>query len=323
MRLFRTVNCLFVCAALVAGLSGCGKETDPYTEGMACLKSGKMTQAAQLFRQAADSGHADAMMELSSCYLNGTGVAKDQDAAYSWIKKAADAGSQKAKAYIAIFIMQGIGTSADEATGLAILEEESAAGNPHAAQLLASLVKPEAEQQTAAAAAPKPTGTLERHRQAAAEGNADSMYYLGRCYATGKEGVTKDQETAFLWYQKAAEAGSKAASGKMGACYLMGQGVATETTKGISLVQQAAAAGDPDSMHNLGVCYERGLGVSKNPAEAVKWYRKGAEAGCREAMYNLYVCLSKGMGVAPNPAEAEQWRRKAQSASEPLRGRDN
>ena len=78
------------------------------------------------------------------------------------------------------------------------------------------------------------------------------MNNLGRAYAYGQGGLTKDEAKAVEWFQKAAEAGNAIA------------------------------------MHNLGNCYEYGKGgLTKDKAKAMEWYWKAAEAGISEAAEKL------------------------------------
>ncbi|MDO4857191.1 MAG: tetratricopeptide repeat protein, partial [Thermoguttaceae bacterium] len=48
------------------------------------------TKAAEYYRQAAELGHARAMVELGSCYYYGRGVERDTQKWLSWNRKAAD-----------------------------------------------------------------------------------------------------------------------------------------------------------------------------------------------------------------------------------------
>jgi TPR repeat protein len=49
---------------------------------------------------------------------------------------------------------------------------------------------------------------------AAAQGHADAMQWLGRCYAAG-EGVAQDEHLALMWISKAAAAGHSIAAAQM------------------------------------------------------------------------------------------------------------
>ena len=58
-------------------------------------------EAAKWFRKAAEQNDAQAQFNLSVCYANGQGVAKDYAEGYKWILLAAGQGSEFAKKALA------------------------------------------------------------------------------------------------------------------------------------------------------------------------------------------------------------------------------
>ena len=65
------------------GVSYCDGEEAPVDYAM----------AADLFRQAAELGNADAQAQLGGCYLSGMGVKFDLESAEKWLRKAAKRGN--------------------------------------------------------------------------------------------------------------------------------------------------------------------------------------------------------------------------------------
>ena len=49
------------------------------------------------YRKSADQGNADGQILLGWCYVNGTGVPKDEKLAIVWFEKAAELGYPEAK----------------------------------------------------------------------------------------------------------------------------------------------------------------------------------------------------------------------------------
>jgi len=49
-------------------------------------------EAVKWFRKAAEQGNAHAQVKLGECYRNGTGVEKDDVGAVKWFRKAAEQG---------------------------------------------------------------------------------------------------------------------------------------------------------------------------------------------------------------------------------------
>ncbi len=95
-------------------------------------------------------------------------------------------------------------------------------------------------------------------------------YYRGR-------GVEKNEEKAFDWYKKAAEAGNSIAMNNTGNCYYGGIGTHKNAEKAFYWYQQAAEAGDMDGMMNLICCYREGIGTQKSWKEVWHWSKKAAE----------------------------------------------
>lgn len=54
-------------------------------------------KAFNLYKKAAEKGHAQAQFELGFCYLKGLGVEEDRLKAYAWFKKAAKQGIEEAQ----------------------------------------------------------------------------------------------------------------------------------------------------------------------------------------------------------------------------------
>ena len=94
---------------------------------------------------------------------------------------------------------------------------------------------------------------------------------LGNSYSSGTWMITKNDETAAMWYRK------------------------------------AALQGNNEGEYHLGVCYDRGLGVPKNDLLAVEWYTKSARQGTESAQYQLGSCYRLGKGVKPNLVNAYLW----------------
>lgn len=108
-----------------------------------------------------------------------------------------------------------------------------------------------------------------------------------------------------------AQAGDTEAMLKVGAYYLLGQGVTQSDTQAVEWFSKGAEMGVAGAQTMLGACYEAGRGVIQNYAKAVEWYMKAAEQGDAEAQYNLGVCYDNGDGVAKNLTMAKKWYSKA------------
>ena len=59
-----------------------------------------MARAAQLYGEAAECGHVQAMLQLGVCYEDGKGVRRDVSRAAGLYARAADLGSSRAESFL-------------------------------------------------------------------------------------------------------------------------------------------------------------------------------------------------------------------------------
>lgn len=122
-------------------------------------------------------------------------------------------------------------------------------------------------------------------------------------------GVKRDQETALLWYKRAAEKGLTVTQTMLGLCNsFCGRAVTPEENKLVSVLfqelneksgyEQRAQAGG-QTFINLAKCFMAGRGVSPNQNLADRYYKLGAEA-----TFKLACCYEFGVGVEEDQAEA-------------------
>jgi TPR repeat protein len=111
-------------------------------------------------------------------------------------------------------------------------------------------------------------------------GCPEAQRALGACYATGDWTGGCDTIQAAEWYWRAADRGDAEAQYNLGFMYLLGQGVASNSTEGLRLLRLAADQGDAGALHLLADLYENGYyGVPADPSEASRWnelYRRTA-----------------------------------------------
>ena len=93
---------VFLMAIICCGVLAAEDAKAQYNLGV-CYETGRgveqdIKKAVELFRKAADQGHAMAQYNLGHCYRTGEGVEKDIKKAAEWYRKAADQGYEPAKA---------------------------------------------------------------------------------------------------------------------------------------------------------------------------------------------------------------------------------
>ena len=154
------------------------------------------------------------------------------------------------------------------------------------------------------------------YRRAAELGDPEGMYNLGESYNHGREGLTKDEEQAIVWFQNAAEAGHGKAIKALAHIYEDKDEAMTVEwyRKGIEL-------GDSCCMYNLGWSYAYGKGgLTKDEAKALEWYRRSAEVdtSCGCGMVALGISYENGEdGLSVDEVRAVELYRKAAALGHP------
>lgn len=147
------------------------------------------------------------------------------------------------------------------------------------------------------------------------DGYVPSFDVLGEMYEDGL-GTDEDEEKAFHWYKKGAEAGDAEAMLDTGDCCYYGYGMDENEAEAVKWYKKGAENGNADAMNMLGKCFENGKGTEPDMQEAVCWYKKSAERGCVEAMKMLGDCYYSGNGLEKDAKKATYWYRKAADGGE-------
>ncbi|KAJ1977236.1 hypothetical protein H4R33_006256 [Dimargaris cristalligena] len=240
--------------------------------------------AAQLLHLSQKLLNVEATALLGFCYEFGLGVTVDYQEAERLYNRAADAGNGLAQARMAFFRKFG-------RPGI-------------------KMDRLEAERWQRTLNHQGPNG-IQWIRQAAGEFQlAAAEYCLGLCYMEG-QGVVKNDQRAFHWFQKAALQHLDRAQSVLGYCYVEGCGVAKDPAQALHWYRLAADQGESMAIYNLGYCYEYGVGVKRDVHQAYKWYRRAAEQGNALAQNSLGYCYEDGIGLARNPTEAAKWYRRS------------
>jgi TPR repeat protein len=193
------------------------------------------------WREAADSGHAEAQLLVGICFHRGLGVTKDEKAAADWIAKSAAQGCASALNILGdFFFYSGAGVSQDYKAAFVCYAKAAAQGNTKAQTVLGQCF------QRGSGAAQDFTAAAEWYAKAAAKNNADAQYLLGRCFDSGS-GVEQDDEAAAELYAKAAATGHSAAEFSIGLCYLEGSGVAKDFALAERWLRKAEAHGQAEA----------------------------------------------------------------------------
>ena len=136
--------------------------------------------------------------------------------------------------------------------------------------------------------------------KAAGDGYIEATYILGNHYQF------KDNEKAFEWYKKGAEAGHVLCMKELGGCYEYGRGTDQNKSLAAEWYERAAEKGDTSAM-----CGLSSLFCLDDKAKSFLWAKKAAEAGNAGGMDYLAQKYFNGSGVEKNIDLAIEWYRKA------------
>jgi localization factor PodJL len=143
-------------------------------------------------------------------------------------------------------------------------------------------------------------------RAAALSGDAAAAYEVGTRFSDG-HGVPRSNESAALWFERAAKQGLAPAQFRLGGLYEKGIGVKKDLTAARDLYLAAAGKGNGKAMHNLAVLFAEGVDGPADYANAAHWFREAADHGVTDSQYNLGILYARGTGVTQNYAESYKW----------------
>ena len=284
------------------------------------------TAAEKKYRNAAESGDAEAQYKLGGCYEFGQeGVAVNLNEAVKWYKKAAGQGHSSAIFSLAMCYELGTGVNKDLKKAFELFLKIAKEGHNLAQYRLGKMYF------TGAHGERNLEKAAQWFRTAAEQGLIEAQYELGVCYENGY-GVRTDRREAIRWYRRAAgsyytdainalnrlqpkDAKSDAPAEEVAAETLFKQGYENEKNNNFSAAvnfyRQAAASGHIQAEVRLGRCYYFGYGVDINYDEAAKLFQKAAEKDDAQAQRMLGHCYYYGRGVNVNRETAVVWYRKA------------
>jgi TPR repeat protein len=277
---------------------------DCYANGIGTTKNKQdFDRAYPLFVLAAKHNHPDAAYRAGTCCENGWGCRRESAKALQFFKKAAAALHPGAMYRLGIAELNGeLGLSKSPKEGVKWLKrsaEHATAEFPHALHELALLhergidnvVFVDYEYAT------------ELLAQAAELGYAPSAYRLGECYEYGKLGCPQDPALSIHYYNIAAQQNHRDACFALTAWYLVGSpGVLPQSdTEAFLWAQKAAEAGLAKAMYAVGYFLEVGIGTPADLPQAISYYKRAAEQGDKRATQRLKASQTQVMHQPGGP----------------------
>jgi len=125
------------------------------------------------------------------------------------------------------------------------------------------------------------------------DGFAEAQLRLGRMLLSGED-ARKDEEAAFAWFARAAEAGDIEAHNMLGRCYENGWGVAKDTTLARAWYRKSGEGGYFRGAYN----YATMLAVEGCLAGATLWFERALATAPEPWRANMIAALSKSTHAA-------------------------
>ncbi len=155
---------------------------------------------------------------------------------------------------------------------------------------------------------------------AALSGHMDAQLAVAHHYEYGM-GITKSNDKALYWYDKAAAQGSDMARDRAETLLirLKNEGVVSKGFEAYNKGDYAQAlqfwqsisGSNPSAQYNIGVLYNEGQGVPKSYDKATEWFKKSAVWGYDVAQFALGHQYEYGKGVKQSRDKAVEWYSKA------------
>lgn len=239
-----------------------------YLRGLAHQRARRFEEAADLFRRAAEGGHAQAGNSLGVMLFYGRGVGRDREAGVRWIQAAAELGLVRAMRNMGWYHRD---VREDRARSLEWYRRAAEIGDPEAQFQMGAVLCDGGQGAGCREAA-------DWYLRAAEGGHLGAMNNLSALYFEGR-GVARDPGTGLSWLRKAGEQGDPTAQYNLAKCYLRGLGVPRDESRALVWLQRAAAQRSPDALFKLGELHEAGRGVSRDLGQARNWFRQAAAEG--------------------------------------------
>ncbi len=227
--------------------------------------------AGQFLDRAASAGFLPARFDRARLLS----LSKDDGNALATLKEVYAAGLKRAAFVLGRIYEQGRGVERDAQTALNWYRLGADFGDPAALLGLANLTAGGVGD-----AQPDPTKAMQLARQAAARKYSGAYLFIGRAFASGRQGVKQDNAAAVKAFKDAADLGDRDGMLALGKTFLgEAPGFTSDERAGVYWIRQAAERESPEAMVILSNFYKEGKGVDKNLIAARYWYNQAALHG--------------------------------------------
>lgn len=269
--------------------------------------------AFDLYLQLAKGGHVKAYYELARCYRLGIGTQTNPVKAYRWVQKgvklndpdclcmmgyffydgkpyvreslkaayksfskAASRGSVAAKYVLGQMFNNGIYVKKNNEKGEAYIKEAAEAGYSPALYREGVLAEREQDYKKA----------VDCYYKSAQSDYSPALVKMGIISERG-EIISRDEDAAFYYFNRAAERGSARGCYGLARCYEQGIGTAISRKNAMKYFKLAATSGYSDATLEVGYRYMFGIGTKRESVLAKQYLNASAKEGNAIATYYL------------------------------------
>lgn len=222
-----------------------------------------------VLKDRAESGNAQAQVQLGRAYASGNGVAKDEAEAVRWFRRAAEQGDAAAEDWLGKMYLSGRGVAANPSEGAYWIRKAVEQGDAHAEFDLAVMYA------QGRGVAKDENEAAKWMQKAADQGLARAQFELGVMYARGR-GVSQNESAAAAWYRKAADQGNAAAMNNLAFLLATSSDPNLRNPQEALPLAQAAAGANPTAPEHWDTL-ARAYFETGQPAKAVEAERKAVE----------------------------------------------
>ncbi len=162
---------------------------------------------------------------------------------------------------------------------------------------------------------------------AVSQGNVVAMYNIAVILNFKDYPNRKNIDSAFKWYEKAANQGDLRSQKKLASEYVRNRNSKYSKRDGFSTIitpeknhtlsfnwyKKAAEQGDLESQAKIASMYSQGIGVEINDKLAFKWAKNAAELGNKVAARQVSKLYRNGVGTPVNAQASQKWSKIATS----------
>ena len=262
-------------------------------------------EAFHWFSQAADTGNAEAELQLGGCYHYGLGTTQDFSMAAKYYRLSADQTNYVAMKSLGYLLMNGYGVKTNEVEAeYWLMRAANEGGNRRAMYdlgVIYSLKYPDTNAMVEA---------FKWMKQSAELGDALAAQELANFYYRGWGGTETNLASYHNWRLKAATLGATDSQFFMGQSYRLGDGVPKDPETSLAWYGKAAAKNHPEALYDLALHYLEDKTNRASLQMAHEFMVRAAQMGHREAQLQCALtCFRGDFGV--DCESGNQWLTKA------------